>query len=327
MRRREFIVLLGNAAVWPTLAAQAQQRPTPVIGFLGGTSAREWAGFVDAFRRGLAETGHVDGQNVAIEFRWAEGRFDRLPTMAADLVERKVGVLVASGGTVTALAAKKATGAIPIVFLVGSDPVKFGLVESLNRPGANVTGVSFLLNALVAKRLEMLRELVPAARSIGLLVNPKNPNAESDSKDVQDAARVLGLAIQVVNASTDAELDRAFASLAEQQVAALIMLPDPFFIGRRDHIVALSARHALPAMYDRRELALAGGLISYGTSFTDAHYQAGIYTGRILKGAKPAELPVVQSTRFELVINLKTAKALGVEVPPTLLARADEVIE
>ena len=327
MRRREFIVLLGNAAVWPTLTAQAQQRPTPVIGFLGGTSAREWAGFVDAFRRGLAETGHVDGQNVAIEFRWAEGRFDRLPTMAADLVERKVGVLVASGGTVTALAAKKATGAIPIVFLVGSDPVKFGLVESLNRPGANVTGVSFLLNALVAKRLEMLRELVPAARSIGLLVNPKNPNAESDSKDVQDAARVLGLAIQVVNASTDAELDRAFASLAEQQVAALIMLPDPFFIGRRDHIVALSARHALPAMYDRRELALAGGLISYGTSFTDAHYQAGIYAGRILKGAKPAELPVVQSTRFELVINLKTAKALGVEVPPTLLARADEVIE
>ena len=326
MRRREFITLLGGAAAWP-LAATAQQPAIPVIGFLGGTSAAEWASFVAAFRRGLSETGHVDCQNVTIEFRWAEGQFDRLPAMAADLVSRRVDVIVTSGGTVAALAAKKATATIPIVFVIGADPVKFGLVASLNRPEGNATGVNVLLNSLIAKRLELLRGLVPAATSVGLLVNPKNPNAISDSKDVEDAACVLGLAIQVVNATTDREIETAFASLVEKRVAALFMLPDPFFIGRRNHIVALAARYALPAMYDRRELATAGGLISYGTSFPDALHQTGVYAGRILKGEKPADLPVVQPTKFELVINLKTAKALSLDIPPTLLALADEVIE
>jgi len=325
LRRREVIALIGGAAVWP-IQAGAQQG-LPVIGVLGSTSLAEWAHPIDAFREGLAEAGLIEGRNVAIEFRWAQNQFDLLPALAAELVARRVDVIFTTGVTISALTAKAATSTIPVVFIIGADPVRLGLVASLNRPGGNVTGVTALLNSLVAKRLELMRELVPAATAIGLLVNPKNPNAESDTRDVEIAARALGLKIHVANASSESEFAPAFSNFVGQRVGAMLMLPDPFFLGRRDEITALATRHALPAMYDRREVAVASGLISYGPSFTDANRQAGIYTARIIKGERPADLPVVQPTKFELVVNLKTARALGLTIPPTLLARADEVIE
>jgi len=308
-------------------AAHAQQPAMPVIGFLGTSTAAAWAGYVAGFRQGLSEAGYVDGRNVTIEFRWAEGRSDRLSTLAADLVGRQVTVIVTSAGTALALAAKAATPTIPVVFVMGADPVEFGLVASFNRPGGNLTGVSFLLNVLVPKRLQVLHELVPTARAIGVLVNPNNPNTVSDTKNVEAAARALRLRTHVVTARTERDFDAAFASLVEQRVGALFVAPDPLFVGGRDQLIGLVARHALPAIYDRRELVSAGGLISYGSDFTEAHRQVGIYAGQILKSAKPADLPVIQATKFEMVINMKTAKALGVTIPPSLLRQADQVIE
>jgi putative tryptophan/tyrosine transport system substrate-binding protein len=329
MNRRRFITLLGGATAAPfllPLAARAQ-RPMPVIGFLGTGSSTEWAHFVAAFRQGLREAGYEDGRNAAIEFRWAEGQGSRLPELAADLAGRRVSVIASSAGIVAARVAKAANTGIPVVFVMGGDPVKLGLVASLNRPGGNVTGVSFLLNVLAAKRVALLRELVPTAATIGLLVNPDNPNAEADTGAAREAARALGQQAHVVETKTAADFDGAFASLAQQRVAALFVASDVLFLNGRERLVTLARNYALPAIYDRRDFAAAGGLISYGTNFVDAHRQIGIYAGRILKGEKPADLPIVQPTKFELAINLKTAKALGLEVPPTLLATADEVIE
>jgi putative tryptophan/tyrosine transport system substrate-binding protein len=326
MRRREFIALLGGAAaVWP-LAASAQPA-MPVIGFLSGTSSAPFAHLVVAYRQGLREMGYVEGRNLAIEFRWAEGQYDRLPDMAADLVRRQVAVITTTGGDPAALAAKAATTIIPIVFTAGSDPVKSGLVASLNRPGGNATGVHILTAMMEGKRQGLLRELVPTVTRIAVLLNPTYTAAEVQLKEVEEAARTLGLETQVLHASTELELDTTFATLGQLRVGALQVCADPSFNSRRDHIVALAARHAIPAIYEQREFAVAGGLASYGTSLNDAYYQLGIYTGRVLNGDKPADLPVMQSTKYEFIINLKTAKALGIEIPPTLLARADEVIE
>ena len=297
----------------------------PVIGFLNGSSAWEYAHVVAAFRQGLGEIGYAEGRNVTIDYRWAEGHYDRLPALAADLVRRQVAV-IASNSPAT-IAAKAATTTIPIVFSTGSDPVKLGFVASLNRPGSNVTGVSFFSAQLEAKRLGILRELVPTAAMIAVLLNPKFPDAETQSNEVQDAAHTLGLQIHILRASAERDLDTAFEQLAELRAGGLLVCADPFLYSRRDYIVALATRHAVPAIYEQREYAMAGGLASYGTNLTDAYRQVGIYTGRVLKGEKPADLPVMQSTKFEFVINLKTAKALGIEVPPTLSARADEVIE
>jgi putative ABC transport system substrate-binding protein len=330
MKRRAFITFLGGAAampslIWP-LAARAQQRPTPVIGFLGSTAPDVYAGWVAAFRQGLDEAGFVDGRNVAIEFRWAQGHYDRLPALAAELVSRRVTVILA-GSLPSALAAKQATGTIPIVFTMGADPVKLGVVASLNRPGGNVTGVTQYYGALGGKRLELIRELVPSLGVLAVLSNPNNPNAEDHLDDIQAAARTIGQQIDVVRASSEGEIDAAFAGLSQRRDGALLVADDPLFSLRRDQIVALAARHAVPASYYAREFALAGGLMSYGSSGSDNHRQAGLYVGRILKGTKPSELPVLQPTKFELVINLKAAKALGLTVPPTLLALADEAIE
>ena len=327
LRRREVITLLGGAAAaWP-LAARAQQAAMPVIGFLSSASAGATAHLVTAFLDALRGAGYVEGRNVAIEYRWAENRYERLPALAAELVRRQVAVIVAAGGPVTPLMAKSATSTIPIVFTASSDPVKAGLVTSLSRPGGNFTGTAALTIELDAKRLEVLRELVPNARIIGALINPNRPDAELQSRDMKEAARTLDQQIVVLQAGSELEIDTIVANVIQQRIGALLVGADPLFLSRREQIIALAARHALPAMYNTRDFAAAGGLASYGGRIADGYRQAGIYTALILKGSKPADLPVVQPTKFEFVINLKTAKALGLEVPPTLLARADEVIE
>ncbi len=323
--RREFLVGVGAATLWP-LAARAQQKRVPVIGFLGSTSLGASAPYVAAFRQGLSDAGYVEGQNVAIEYRWAEGHYDRLPELAADLVGRKVDLIVASA-TPGIQAAKGATSVIPIVFTAVGDPVTDGFVASLARPGGNLTGVSLLGGELTPKRLELLSELVPQARVIALLANPNNPVTEPMIRGVQEAARTRGLQLAILKAATDGETDAAFASLVQLQARALIVGSDPFFVGRREQLVALASRHGVPTIYFEREFAASGGLISYGTSLTGVNRLVGIYAGKILNGAKPADLPVQQPTTFELVVNLKTAKALGLTVPQALLARADEVIE
>ena len=323
LERREFITMLGGAAAWP-LVARAQQPTMPVIGFLGSASAEPSAGFLAMFRSGLEETGYVEGQNVTIEYRWAENQYDRLPGLAADLVRRRVSVIVASGGPVTPTAAKAATSTIPIVFTATSDPVKLGLVASLSRPDGNVTGTSAFTVELDAKRMEVLREMVPAARVIGAFVNPTRTDADAQSRAVEDAARALSWEVRILNAESEADIDAAFASVLEQNISALVVGADPFF---NNKIVRLAERHALPAIYMNREFVTVGGLASYGTNIGIGYRQAGIYAGQILKGARPADLPVVQPTKYELIINLKTAQALGLDIPPTLLARADEVIE
>jgi putative ABC transport system substrate-binding protein len=330
MRRREVITLLGGAAApfvsWP-LTARAQQPAMPVVGLLGSASAAEWEHLVAAFRDGLKESGYVEGQNASIEYRWADGHYDRLPRLAEDLVRQNVAVIFAAGSPAPVLAAKAATATIPIVFANGADAVKLGLVASLNRPGGNVTGISFLAAGLGAKRLELIHELVPNVSVGAVLINPTNPNAESVARDAQDSARSLGLQFHVLNASTDQDIDTVFAGLVRQQIGVLLVTADPLFLGRRVEVAALAARYAVPVIYFAHEFIAAGGLMSYGTSIGAAYRQAGVYTGKILKGVKPADLPVMQPTKFDLVINLKTAKALGITVPPMLLARADEVIE
>jgi putative tryptophan/tyrosine transport system substrate-binding protein len=327
MKRREFITLIGGAAVtWP-LTARAQQRAMSMIGFLSSRSPGESAGVVAAFRQGLGEAGFVEGQNLAIAFRWAEGRYDRLPALAAELVDLRVVALFAAGGPPSALAAKAATSTVPVVFSAVNDPVRLGLVPSLNRPSGNITGMSFLNSEIIGKSAQLLKEMVPAVAAIAYLVNPSSPSAEVYTKEAPAIARALGIRVPVLDASTEHDLDEAFASLGKIGADALVVPAEPFFDSQRDRIVALAARHALPAIYGLREYAVAGGLMSYGASLPDAYRQGGIYVGRILKGDKPADLPVMQPTKFDLVLNLKTSKALGLTVPDRLLALADEVIE
>jgi putative tryptophan/tyrosine transport system substrate-binding protein len=324
MQRRHFITLLGGVTAWP-LAARAQQPGMPVIGFLNTQSVGVFAYLVAGFRRGLRETGYVEDRNVAVEYRWAENQYDRLPALAADLVRRQVAVIV--GNTPSAFAAKAATTTIPIVFSVAEDPVRLGLVASLARPGGNLTGINFLNAELVAKRLELLRELVPAATRVVVLVNPAGPDAEPTLRDVEPASHTIGLQIQVLNADTSREINAVFATFVSERPDALFVSSDPFFNARRVQLALLAGRHAVPATYSQRQYVEAGGLMSYGSNIADAWRQVGVYTGRILKGAKPADLPVMQASKFELVINAETARMLGLTVPPTLLARADEVIE
>jgi putative ABC transport system substrate-binding protein len=325
--RREFITLLGDAAVaWP-LAARAQQPTMPVVGFLSGAAPGPFTHLVAAFREGLKETGYIEGQNATIEYRWAEGHYERLPVLAVDLVRRQVAVIAATGGTRAGLAAKAATATIPIVFSSGADPIKAGLVASLNRPGGNITGVYLLIGELDPKKLGLLRELVPHASVIAVLLNLNSAEVRARSAVVQEAARTVGQQIHILHASTERELETAFASLVQLRAGALVVGSDPFFNSRRGQLIALAARYAIPAIYEGREYALAGGLISYGTSLAEGYRQVGLYAGRILKGEKPMDLPIVQSTKFEFVINLKTAKALGFTVPNSMQLLADEVIE
>lgn len=328
MQRREFITLVGGAAAaaWP-VAVRAQQSALPVIGFLHSASANAYAPMMAAFRKSLSEAGYVEGQNVAIEYRWAQGQFDRLPDLAADLVRHQVSVIFAGGGLDPSLAAKAATSKIPIVFANGTDPVEAGLVSSFDHPGANVTGITFLLNTLGPKELEVLYELVPKAALVAALINPKSSTAASQLKDLQDTALALGRQLRIFHASSEREIDAVFASLAQLQLGGLVIGADAFFFSRRDQFVTLVTRSSIPTIYPWREAVVAGGLASYGSSITDAYRLAGIYTGRILKGDKPASLPVQQSTKTELVINLKTAKALGLNIPNTIIGRADELIE
>jgi putative tryptophan/tyrosine transport system substrate-binding protein len=326
MRRRDFITVLGAAASW-SLAARAQQPSLPVIGFLNGQSPTQYAYYVDVFRQALNAVGFIEGRSVAIEYRWAQGQYEKLPALAADLVRRQVTVIAATGTTAAVLAAKAATTTIPIIFTTGADPVKAGLVPNLNRPRGNITGISFLVNETGSKQLELLCEMVRGVTSVGLLVNPLNPNTDAAIADVLKAARVLGRQVQVVNASSEGEIDAAFATFVQQRVNAIIEEADGFFVAQHSQVIALAARYALPVIYSLREAATAGDLMSYGASQVDAYRQAGAYTARVLKGGKPADLPVMLPTKFEFVINMKTAKMLGIEVPPGLSARADEVIE
>jgi putative tryptophan/tyrosine transport system substrate-binding protein len=327
MRRREFISLFGGAAVsWP-LGARAQQGGLPVVGFLNSGSPNRFAHLVTAFHIGLKETGYVENRNVAIHYHWAEGQYDQLPTLAADLVSRLVAVIAATGGEQSAIAAKAATTSIPIVFTAGGDPVRQGLVASLNHPGGNLTGIFFLSAAIESKRLGLLRELVPNVEVIGALVNPNSPGAELELRDIPEAARAIGQHILILKTSNEAEIGAAFAKLAQERVGALLVASDPFFTNRRDQILALAAQYSVPAIYYLREFAAAGGLMSYGANLADAFRLVGVYTGRILNGEKPAELPVIQPTKFELIVNLKTAKTLDLTIPPNVLALADEVIE
>jgi putative ABC transport system substrate-binding protein len=327
MRRREFIfALLSGAAAWP-LTGRAQQAAMPVIGFLNSASSAEWTRFLTAFRRGLRESGFVESLNVTIEFRWAEGQYDRLPTLATDLVNRGIAVLVATGGSTSALAAKAATTTIPIVFSTGGDPVEEGLVARLDQPGGNSTGVSLLTNVLVAKRLEILREVVPNASIIGMLLNPSGAGAKTQLEGVEKAARTIGQQVHILRASSEREFEAVFATIVQMRIGALIVGGDPFFNTRRDQLVALAARDRIPSIYEWREYAEAGGLMSYGSDLADGYHQVGIYVGRILKGDKPADLPVVQLTKVEFVLNLKTARSLGLTISLPLLGRADEVIE
>jgi putative tryptophan/tyrosine transport system substrate-binding protein len=316
VRRREFIKIVAGSAIGTLpLPSYAQQAAMPVVGFINAASAENYKRQVATFLKGLAQNGYVDGQNVKVEYRWAEGQYDQMPALIAELLGRPSAVISVSGRT------------IPIVFVIGADPVKFGLVASLNRPGGNVTGVSFLVNLLVAKQLGLLHELIPGARNFGFLVNPNNPNAESDTNNARLAADALDRQIVVVKARTREDIDHAFTRLTQERANALLISADPLFSGSREQLAALAARHKLPTMFNSREFALAGGLLSYGPDQADAYHEAGIYVGRILSGEKPSDLPVVQPTKFELVINIKTAKSLGLNVPPLLLARADEVVE
>ena len=326
IKRREFIIAVGGAAVWP-LAARAQQAAMPVIGFLSSRSPGESAGLVAAFRDGLGEAGFVEGQNVIIAFRWAEGHYDRLPTLAAELVQLRVAVLFTAGGPPSAFAAKAATQTIPIVFSAAIDPDRIGLVTSLNRPGGNITGMSLFPSELAAKSVQLLKQLLPTATLIAYLVNPSNPSAPVYASEASTAAKTLGIAIRVLNASTERDLDEVFASLPKLGVSGLAVPAEPFFDSQRDRMVALAAQYGIPAIYGLREYAVAGGLMSYGTSLPDTYRRAAIYVGRVLKGDKPVNLPVMQPTKYDLVLNMKTAKTLGLRIPDQLLALADEVIE
>ena len=327
MKRRTFITLLGGAAATWTLAARAQQPTMPVIGFLGAPSAAPYARYVAAVHQGLKEVGYVEHQNVAMEYRWADSQYDRLPALAADLVSRRVAVIVPIGGAPATLAAKAATSTIPIVFNLGADPIELGLVTNLNRPGGNITGIAMMIVEIETKRLELLHELAPASTSLAILLNPSNAQAQTQERDAQRAARVIGRQVLVLKAGTEHEIEMAFAALVRERAGALLVGGDAFFASQVTLFVVLTARHAIPTIYPWRSHVDAGGLMSYGTSVLDAYRQTGVYTGRVLKGEKPGDLPIAQPTKFELIINLKTARAVGIAIPPTLLARADEVIE
>ena len=324
MRRRHFITMLGGAAAWPVVL-RAQQSTVPVIGYLHSASPEPYSAMIAAFRQGLAETGHIEGETVRIDYRWADGQFNRLPSLVAELLTRRPALLVAGGGDVSAAAARAATTAVPIVFTIGGDPVRYGLVSNLSRPDSNMTGVTFFTITLGPKRLEIFRELLPNAGRIALLVNPKSLNP--DAKEVQEAARAIGQSVHVLEAANEGDIDVAFRALMQQRDEGLIVVSNPLFTSRREQIVTLANYHRIAAIYPLREYVAAGGLISYGASIRDAYRQSGVYAGQILKGARPADLPVLQPAKFELTVNLKTAKALGLDIPPTLLARADEVIE